>query len=189
VNAVYTVTLGKVDGGALSAIELSLWQAFGVEVCGMPALEEPTYAYDQQRAQCNSTEVLREVLATATSDALRVLAVTEVDLFIPMLTFIFGQAQLNGRVAVLSLARLRQEFYELPPNGALLCARARKEAVHEIGHTFGLTHCADQSCPMSLSNTINHVDRKGEDLCGGCSLILEEQMKHIRTDTGAEGKQ
>ncbi len=69
------------------------------------------------------------------------LALTGRDLFVPVLTFVFGQAQLGGRVAVVSLARLRQEFYGMAPNGEILMERAVKEALHETGHTFGLVHC------------------------------------------------
>ena len=86
------------------------------------------------------------------------LAVTDRDLFIPVLTFVYGHAQLGGRVAVVSLARLRQEFYGMAPNHELLLERAAKEALHESGHTFGLVHCADRSCAMSLATNIRQID-------------------------------
>jgi archaemetzincin len=105
-----------------------------------------------------------------------------------MLSFVFGQAQLNGPGAVVSLARLGQEFYGLPANPTLLISRSVKEALHEIGHTFGLTHCSDIRCPMSLSNNVRQVDMKGEELCKSCTIVLEEHTKHIRTGAlrGAE---
>lgn len=182
----YVVALGRVDDEALAAIELCLWQAFGIDVCRMAPMSEPTYAYDTQRGQYSSVNVLRALLSRVPPDGLRVLAVTEKDLFIPMLSFVFGQAQVNGAIAVISLARLRQEFHGLPPSKTLLLGRAIKEAVHEIGHTFGLTHCTDQSCPMSLSNTIGQVDRKGDEFCRNCSIILEEHMKSIRSNAAKE---
>jgi len=185
VSALYLTALGDVDEDALAAIETCLWQSFGFEILRSPPLGEPAFAFDIQRKQHSSVLVLRDVLGRIPPDALRVLAITEKDLFIPMLSFVFGQAQVNGRAAVVSLARLRQEFYGLPPNRTLFLARSMKEAVHEMGHTFGLTHCVDSSCPMSLSNAIAHVDRKRTEFCRNCSIILEENTKHIRAGNGA----
>ena len=94
------------------------------------------------------------------------------DLAIPVLTFLFGQAQLDGPVALLSLCRLRQEFYGLPADEALLRERAAKETLHELGHTFGLTHCSDMRCSMSLSTDIALVDAKGGRYCPRCGAHL-----------------
>jgi archaemetzincin len=98
--------------------------------------------------------------------------VTEADLAIPTLTFVFGQAQLDGQVAVLSLARLRQEFYGLPSDETLLRERVTKEVLHELGHTFGLTHCAESKCVMSLATHIGLVDNKEERYCTHCGAHL-----------------
>ena len=103
----------------------------------------------------------------APPDASRLLVVTDVDLAIPMLSFLFGQAQLDGRVAVVSLCRLQQEFYGLP-QGTSVRERLTKEVLHEMGHTFGLIHCSEQKCAMSLSTHIGMVDTKSEQYC--CSL-------------------
>jgi archaemetzincin len=89
---------------------------------------------------------------------------------------VFGQAQLNGTAAVISLARLRQEFYGMPPNPALLAARARKEALHECGHMLGLVHCADRGCVMSLATGIRALDGKGAAFCAACSPIAVRRM-------------
>jgi archaemetzincin len=105
-------------------------------------------------------------------DALRVLGVTERDLFIPVLTFVFGHAQLGGRAAVVSLARLRQEFYGLEPNRQMLLDRARKEALHEAGHTFGLVHCPDRNCAMALSTRVQQIDEKRAAFCRVCTRQL-----------------
>jgi hypothetical protein len=78
------------------------------------------------------------------------------------------------QVAVLSLARLRQEFYGLPPNRPLFLMRIRKEVLHELGHTAGLTHCDDRLCTMALSTNIQQLDAKGSDFCDGCSVLLRE---------------
>jgi archaemetzincin len=96
------------------------------------------------------------------------LGITEHDLFIQVLTFVFGHAQLGGRAAVVSLARLRQEFYGLEPEHEIFRARARKEALHETGHTFGLVHCAERSCAMSLSTRVQQIDQKQAAFCPAC---------------------
>ena len=96
-----------------------------------------------------------------------------------MLSFIFGQAQLNGQTALISLARLRQSFYSLPSNPSLLQDRICKEAIHELGHTFGLTHCLDIRCVMSLSTSIEHVDIKRDNFCTSCRTVLLESIGTI----------
>ena len=74
----------------------------------------------------------------------------------------------RSRVAVFSIHRLRQEFYGLPADQGLLAERAAKEMIHELGHTFGLAHCADASCVMSASHSVEAVDLKGNRMCPKC---------------------
>jgi archaemetzincin len=102
----------------------------------------------------------------------RILGVTEMDLFVPVLTFVFGEAQLDGRCAVISLQRLREEFYGLPANPALLRERAVKEAVHELGHTFGLRHCPDWRCVMASTHAVERLDLKSAEFCEGCRRVV-----------------
>jgi archaemetzincin len=112
----------------------------------------------------------------APRDASRVLGVTDVDLAIPMLSFLFGQAQFDGPIAVVSLCRLHQEFYGLPPQDGLLRERAVKEVLHELGHTFGLVHCAETACVMSLATHIELVDIKAEQYCPRCGMQLVQRF-------------
>lgn len=185
-SAIYMVTVGELDKEALKVIETALWQSFGFETRRLSGIPEPVYAFDSQRQQYSSVLILRDLVARVPVDAVRLLAVTERDLFIPMLSFVFGQAQVDGRVAVVSLARLRQEFHGLPQNDQLLLSRAVKEVVHEVGHTFGLTHCIDATCPMSLSNAVRQVDQKGEELCRNCLISLEESIRKLRAGGAAQ---
>jgi archaemetzincin len=91
-----------------------------------------------------------------------------VDLYIPILTFVFGEAQVGGPCAVVSLHRLRQEFYGLPEDREILRYRLVKEAVHEIGHTLDLTHCDDYRCAMAPSHAVEWIDLKDSALCASC---------------------
>lgn len=101
-------------------------------------------------------------------DGSRTLACTDVDLFIPILTFVFGEAQLGGRAAVVSTARLGGGAPTLLPE------RMRKEASHEAGHLFGLLHCDEAFCVMSRSATLADVDRKNAELCADCGVRLAD---------------
>ena len=154
-------------------VSQSLADEFGLAVREMeiPAVD---FAYDAGRRQYASIAVLEMILRYFPDDAGKLLAVTERDLFVPVLTFVFGQAQLGGRAAVVSLARLRQEFYGLPPNREVLVERAAKEAIHETGHMFGLVHCADRSCAMSLATNVRQIDTKQAAFCAPCRARLRQ---------------
>jgi len=145
----------------------------------------PPEALDTARGQHDAPTILRAALAACPADADRVLVIAEQDLFIPMLTFIFGQAQLDGTAALVSVARLHQEFYGLPPRRDLARERLRKEILHELGHTFGLTHCADSRCAMALSINIAGIDAKRDELCRDCALPFTEKLDSLRRNAGA----
>jgi archaemetzincin len=153
----------------------SLREAFSVDVVHDEPLDAPDYALDAKRNQYSAPLILQRLVSSPPPAGDRLLAITGRDLYIPMLTFVYGQAQLNGALALVSLARLRPQFYSLPPDPALLDTRVRKEAIHEIGHTFGLVHCPDTSCAMSHSTNIRQLDLKRPLLCAGCALAAREQ--------------
>ncbi len=171
-TALYVVAVGPVPPKPLEWIETAAAEWFPLPVTRLPALPMPERAYDPARGQYHSVEIMKAVARAAPPKTTRILDVTEVDLAIPVLTFLFGQAQLDGPVALLSLCRLRQEFYGLPADEALLRERAAKETLHELGHTFGLTHCSDMRCSMSLSTDIALVDAKGGRYCPRCGAHL-----------------
>jgi archaemetzincin len=164
----YVAPTPTADAAAVDAIRDSLAAAFPLPL-GAFDVPEVDYAYDRARDQYASITVLESLARALPPDAAKLLAVTSRDLFIPVLTFVFGQAQLNGRVGVVSLARLRQEFYGLPPDPGVFLARAVKEALHETGHLFGLVHCNDTACAMSLSTGVRQIDRKEAAFCKPCT--------------------
>ena len=134
------------------------------------------FAHDAARGQYRSTEILKWLANRPARPQARQLAITAEDLFVPVLTFVFGEAQLCGTCAVVSLHRLREEFYGLPPNPALLRARLRKEALHELGHTFGLRHCDDWQCVMSSSHSVERLDLK-EEFCEECAWLAAREAQ------------
>jgi len=167
----YVGATPEVERQAYGAVRDRVESEFGMAVREMelPAVD---FAYDGKRRQYGSIAVLEMLARVCPPDAVKLLAVTERDLYIPVLTFVFGQAQLNGRVAVISLARLRQEFYGLAPNREIFLERASKEALHEAGHTFGLVHCGDRNCAMSLSTNVRQIDSKRCEFCAPCGVRL-----------------
>ena len=181
-RAWYLAILGESEPAAADAVEEALSSQFLATVRRL-RLPEPEFAYDGGRRQYGSVPVLRELLARRPGDAWKLVGLTGKDLFIPMLTFVFGQAQLDGDTAVVSLARLRQEFYGLPPDPGLLLARARKEALHEAGHLLGLVHCEERRCAMSLATNIRQLDGKSAGFCESCASLLGRRHPAERTET------
>ena len=132
-----------------------------------PETFDLSFALDAGRQQYYSTAIIQRMERAVDPDA-RVLGVTASDLYVPVLTFVFGEAQLDGNCAVVSTARLKEEFYGLPRRQELLRERLLKEAVHELGHTFGLRHCADWRCVMTSSHAVERLDVKGAEFCRAC---------------------
>jgi len=129
---------------------------------------DPEIALDKSRGQYNSTSLLRMLLEESADSADYILCVTGVDLFIPVLTFVFGEAQLDGRAAVVSTHRLNPDVYGLPDDDELLFNRLLTESIHELGHCFGLIHCHVTECVMRASTYVEEVDLKSTTFCPSC---------------------
>ncbi len=146
----------------------SLVNVFGLQVKQHPPSFDPELAFDSSRGQYNSRILLAQLLRNAPEDATRILGVTGVDLFIPVLTYVFGEAQLDGRAALVSAYRLDNQLYGLPANRNLLGDRLRKEAIHELGHTYNLLHCQRNPCVMMSSTNVESIDLKSDRFCDHC---------------------
>jgi archaemetzincin len=130
-----------------------------------------SFALDPSRRQYHSTAILAR-LQTLGVNGSRLLGVAAADLYVPVLTFVFGEAQMPGRCAVISAHRLHEEFYGLPPNGRLLRERLTKASLHELGHTFGLGHCSNWNCVMASTHAVERLDLKAAAFCRGCLGVL-----------------
>ena len=126
------------------------------------------HAYNQERKQYLSSKLIVSLNALGRERDERVVAITEVDLYAPGLNFVFGEADVVSGIAIISLCRLRQEYYGLSPEKNLFLERATKEIVHELGHTFGLGHCPNTRCVMHFSNSLADTDLKRVDFCDKC---------------------
>jgi archaemetzincin len=134
-------------------------------------------AYDTSRRQTNSTNLLAQILQDECDPRDKRIGVVDVDLFIPILTFVFGEAQLSGTAAIVSTHRLSNQFYGLPRNDPLMLERLEKELVHELGHTFGLYHCSQFECVMRASTYVEEIDLKRVYPCPTCSALLHGQTR------------
>lgn len=162
----------EVSPEVLGGLGVQLTQIFRRQCQVRPERLDVAFARDRYRNQYYSTAILQAMQPLVEPGA-RLLAVTSVDLYVPVLTFVFGEAQLSGSCAVVSLHRLREEFYGLPPREELLRERLVKEAVHELGHTFGLRHCDDWRCVMTSSHAVERLDVKGTEFCFTCARVVE----------------
>jgi archaemetzincin len=168
---------GSVPHGYLADLAEGLAREFLIPCEILTEVSEPSCAFNLTRQQYSSTEILASLAQRGTPDTWRLLGVTSLDLYIPILTFVFGEAQLGGPVAVISAHRLRDEFYGLPPNLPMLRERLLKEAVHELGHTLTLTHCEDYECVMSPSHGVEWVDLKSGRFCSTCRTAVPGRAK------------
>ncbi|MDY6842741.1 MAG: archaemetzincin [Thermodesulfobacteriota bacterium] len=170
---IYIVPIELSDYSYLEPLKDALYSSFHLHTEISELQIDLSSTFDSYRNQYNSSLILLQLIATPPQDAARILGITEVDLFIPILTFVFGEAQLNGLGAVVSLNRLNNQFYGLPEDEALLKDRLVKEAVHELGHTFGLIHCARPQCVMNSSTYAEDVDQKSAELCSYCQSEMK----------------
>ncbi len=160
------------DDGLMESVRERTAAAFRIHARLYRHGDRPHQAFDARRGQHSSTAILKWLIGRD-QPGRRTLAVTDADLFIPVLTFVYGEAQLGGRAAVVSTARLGVEQGERH-DPALVADRIVKECVHELGHTFGLLHCDTPGCVMRRSNNLIEVDAKAMTLCGPCEARYRE---------------
>ena len=176
-SSILIVPIRPVDHAELTALVSPLSNAFELPV----SIEEsnyldPSFAFDTYRNQFNSTALIAALLERSKSFPGKIIGITTVDLFVPVLTYVFGEAQLDGRAAVLSAFRLREELYGLDQNPTLEHVRLLKEAIHELGHTFGLIHCHIPECVMHSSTSAEEIDVKGKDFCEECTRTMKYSL-------------
>jgi len=145
------------------------------EIIGPPV--QPNFCFHPERQQYHSSELLAQMRQYVTKNTWRILGVTPVDLYIPILTFVFGEAEVGGKCSAVSYHRLAQEFYGLPADMDLLSRRLLTESVHELGHTMELSHCGDYECVMSSSHSVEWIDIKGYMFCGECAERARPQLR------------
>jgi archaemetzincin len=156
------------NNSAVQHIVDVLSRIFSVEWKVIHAELDPIDFFSPPRDQYYSTKILERIIKKHNDEFEKIIVLTDYDLFVPILTFVFGEAQLTGKAAIVSSCRLYQEFYGLPTDDNILLERLEKEILHELGHTYGLRHCHDWNCVMHSSSNIDEIDIKPKSYCKSC---------------------
>ena len=169
---------GDFEADLFADIGARIHTIYGYECDVAPVLSDLSFAYHAGRDQYHSTPVLSKLDALAPGKYLKILALTHVDLFIPILTYVFGEAQLNGRACIVSTFRLNEDNLSFDPDKTHK-DRIVKESIHEIGHTFNLRHCRNNDCIMNYCRSVKEVDLRKDSLCRYCKVLLEDEKKML----------
>lgn len=170
--------VGDFDREMLESLCDKIHRAFGIPAKTHVILEDILFAWNPERRQCHSTPILEKLSAGAPSWAIKAAALVKTDLYIPILTYVYGEAQLKGRACIVSTFRLSEGLSPLSAE-TVFQIRLAKEIIHELGHTFNLRHCGDPACIMHYCRTASDVDRKSEELCRYCKVLLSDEFKRM----------
>ena len=168
------IPIGDVEEAILETLRRRLAEALGQGTQIGDKMPLPRESYHHSRHQYLASPLLSIIPLPDSGN--RALGVVDVDIFAPGLNFVFGMADIAGRRALISLRRLRQEFYGLPQDEELFLERTLKEAVHELGHTYGLEHCSDPACVMHFSNSLRDTDLKSWKFCPNCQEKVSREI-------------
>jgi archaemetzincin len=169
--------VGDIAEDISNAVVQKIGLMFKTDALIFPLLQDIDFAYDVDRNQYWSSRILETLAEKAPDHCLKVLAITKKDLFIPILTHVYGEAQLGGKAAVVSISRLNTGLETVEMQRFM--DRIAKEAVHELGHTFDLRHCEDPLCIMHYCRKIADVDHKLNRFCRYCSIFLSDSIKAL----------
>ncbi|MBU0734040.1 MAG: archaemetzincin family Zn-dependent metalloprotease [Proteobacteria bacterium] len=179
-NRIVIFAASGLESEILARLSLEIDRIFDCRTEIIPLPDDLTYALDPVRNQYHSTTILDRLTRLTPRHAVKALAIVEVDLFIPILTYVYGEAQVGGKTCIVSTYRLA-EGVSLGSEAYL--QRVAKEAIHELGYTFNLRHCRDKPCIMHYCRTLSDVDRRSGQLCRYCRVFLKDEMKKLQKFT------
>jgi archaemetzincin len=168
--------IGDFDADLLQTLEKMVRETFGLPCRIEPLLDDIHFAWNAERDQYHSTVILGKLTEALPQDAYKIIALTHEDLFIPILTHVYGEAELGGVSCIVSTFRLSSDISPTSRRDLYL-DRIYKESAHELGHTFDLRHCKDPQCLMHYCRRISDVDGKMNHFCRYCKVMLEDELK------------
>lgn len=174
--------LGKVGEDVLRVVADSLQGILRLPIDIWDAVPIPEDAFMRSRNQYNAMTIIRYLAENHSGDNLKVLGIMDKDICNPIITYVFGEAYMGGRAAVVSSARLSATLAGEPVSREHFLDRIVKVALHEIGHTFNIPHCHTGRCVMRASNNLAELDDKLNYLCNYCELFLADALKHVLQD-------
>ncbi len=169
------IPMGPVTRALVVWLADRLTDALQVETAILSELSLPARSYNETRRQYRGEGILDRLRDVDHPAAERFLGIVEADCYARELNFIFGQATMGGREAFVALPRLRSSFYGEPEDADLFRERVLKEAIHELGHTWGLSHCPNPKCVMHFSNSLRDTDVKEAAYCERCRAMLDRR--------------
>jgi len=175
--------IGAFGSDLLNPIRDEVKRIYGYPTEVLPLLDDLEFAFHPHRNQYHSTPILEQLAHKAPPNAIKVMALVEVDLFIPILTHVYGEAQLGGKACMVSTARLNEGHNALNTQEPYL-GRIVKETIHELGHTFKLRHCREHTCLMHYCRNEHDVDRKSDQLCRYCRVLLDDEIQRLQGING-----
>jgi len=178
-HSIIVSPIGEFAPDLLDLIRNEIKRIYGYPTDVMTLLDDLEFAFHAGRNQYHSTPILEQLALRAPAGAVKILAIVEVDLFIPILTHVYGEAQLGGKACIVSTIRLNEGHSSLNTQEPFL-GRIVKEAIHELGHTFKLRHCREHTCLMHYCRDERDVDRKSDQLCRYCRILLDDEIKRLQ---------
>ena len=176
-RAIHIINSSAIANNQYSLIIPTLQKIFEIPILIEQERLDLQQSFDFSREQYNSGTLLAQITRFAKSNTDKWIGIVDIDLFVPVLTFVFGEAQFDGSVGIVSTHRLSNQFYGIPQNDDILLKRLEKEIIHELGHTFGLYHCRQFECVMRSSTYVEEIDLKQTYPCSSCKEYLSNNQK------------
>lgn len=175
-NRIGVVAIGDVPAIAPKVIAAHISGYLNLHATVLPPLEQPTYAFNRQRLQYNVATILKELELVRFQGVSKVVGVLSVDLFVPLFTHVFGEARKGGKVALVSLFRLKEGVPGHIHLSSEVLERAAKVALHELSHLYNLPHCDDKKCLMHFSGDLEDLDTMPLYFCRYCSKFFRDAV-------------
>ena len=172
---IVVVPLGEVDFMMVNRLATNIGPVFGRSVDILKGMKMPDEAYNVVRGQYYATILLNKLERVKANQKEFVMGVCEEDIYLPDEAYIIGHSDIIGGTAIVSLFRIRQEFYGLPEDEMKVYTRLFKQSVHQLAHLFDMTSCRNPRCVNYYSQNMMDIDIKGEKFCDICKRQLTEK--------------